>query len=81
MEIHRHDRRGTADDGVTFPEKAAAPCAIAGGDDSFGLGADVMSFESDSKNILNVVVVIAVVVWLLRAFGVLESLGMIQVGR
>ncbi len=33
------------------------------------------------KNILNIVVVIAVVVWLLRAFGVLESLGMIQVGR
>jgi hypothetical protein len=33
------------------------------------------------KNILNIVVVIAVVVWLLRAFGVLDSLGMIQVGR
>ena len=33
------------------------------------------------KNILNIVVVVAVVVWLLRAFGVLESLGMIQVGR
>lgn len=33
------------------------------------------------KNILNIVVVIAVVVWLLRAFGVLELLGMIQVGR
>ncbi|MBE0531758.1 MAG: hypothetical protein IH626_13090 [Rhodospirillales bacterium] len=32
------------------------------------------------KNILNIVVVIAVVVWLLRAFGVLESLGMIRVG-
>lgn len=33
------------------------------------------------KNILNIVVVIAVVIWLLRAFGVLESLGMVQVGR
>lgn len=33
------------------------------------------------KNILNIVVVIAVVVWLLRAFGVLDALGMIQVGR
>jgi len=32
------------------------------------------------KNILNIVVVVAVMVWLLRAFGVLESLGMIQVG-
>lgn len=32
------------------------------------------------KNILNVVVVIAVVVWLLRAFGVLQSLGAIHIG-
>lgn len=32
------------------------------------------------KSILNVVVVIAVVVWLLRAFGVLQSLGAIHIG-
>ena len=33
------------------------------------------------KNILNVVVVIAVVVWLLQAFGLLESLDSIRIGR
>jgi hypothetical protein len=33
------------------------------------------------KQILNIVAVIAVVVWLLRAFGVLGSLGNVQVGR
>jgi hypothetical protein len=33
------------------------------------------------KGILNVVVVIAVVVWLLQAFGLLGSLASIQVGR
>lgn len=33
------------------------------------------------KNILNVVVVIAVVLWLLQAFGVLESLKGIRIGR
>jgi len=33
------------------------------------------------KNILNIVVVIAVVVWLLQAFGLLESLGSIRIGR
>lgn len=32
------------------------------------------------KKILNVVVVIAVVVWLLRAFGILQSLGAIHIG-
>lgn len=32
------------------------------------------------KSILNIVVVIAVVLWLLRAFGVLGSLGAISVG-
>ena len=32
------------------------------------------------KNILNVVVVIAVALWLLQAFGVLGSLGGIRVG-
>ena len=33
------------------------------------------------KNILNIVVVIAVVLWLLQAFGVLGSFSSIQVGR
>lgn len=33
------------------------------------------------KTIMNVVVVIAVVLWLLQAFGVLESLGSIHIGR
>lgn len=33
------------------------------------------------KSILNVVVVIAVVVWLLQAFGLLSSLAGIHVGR
>lgn len=33
------------------------------------------------KNILNIVVVIAVVVWLLQAFGLLESLDSIRIGR
>ena len=33
------------------------------------------------KQILNVVVVIAVVIWLLQAFGLLGSLGSIRVGN
>ena len=33
------------------------------------------------KGILNAVVVIAVVIWLLQAFGLLDSLGSIHVGR
>ena len=33
------------------------------------------------KSILNVVVVVVVVFWLLRAFGVLESLDFIHIGR
>jgi hypothetical protein len=33
------------------------------------------------KNILNAVVVIAVVLWLLQAFGLLHSLGGIHIGR
>jgi len=33
------------------------------------------------KSILNIVVVVAVVLWLLRAFGVLDSLSGIRVGR
>jgi hypothetical protein len=36
--------------------------------------------DSKIKNILNVVVVIAVVIWLLQAFGLLGSLGGIHVG-
>ena len=33
------------------------------------------------KTIMNIVVVIAVVLWLLQAFGVLGSLGSINIGR
>ena len=33
------------------------------------------------KRILNIVVLIAVIIWLLQVFGVLGSLGGIQVGR
>ena len=33
------------------------------------------------KTILNIVVVIVVVLWLLRAFGILDSLSGIRVGR
>ncbi len=33
------------------------------------------------KNILNAVVVIAVVLWLLQVFGVLESMGNIHIGH
>lgn len=33
------------------------------------------------KEILNVVVIIAVVLWLLRAFGILGSLAGIRIGR
>ena len=33
------------------------------------------------KKILNIVVVIVVVLWLLRAFGILDSLSGIRVGR
>jgi hypothetical protein len=36
--------------------------------------------DSKIKTILNVVVVIAVVLWLLRAFGVLGSLSDVRVG-
>lgn len=31
------------------------------------------------KNILNIVVVIAIVIWLLKAFGLLDSIGSIRV--
>ena len=37
--------------------------------------------DSKIKSILNAVVVIGVVVWLLQVFGVLGSLGDIQIGR
>jgi hypothetical protein len=37
--------------------------------------------DSKIKSILNVVVVIAVVIWLLQAFGVLGSLNGIHIGR
>jgi hypothetical protein len=36
--------------------------------------------DSKIKSILNVVVIIAVVLWLLQAFGILGSLGGVQVG-
>ena len=37
--------------------------------------------QSTIKKILNAVVVIVVVLWLLRAFGLLESLQSIHIGR
>ncbi|MBP2684642.1 MAG: hypothetical protein H6Q79_2681 [Deltaproteobacteria bacterium] len=37
--------------------------------------------DAKIKKILNIVVVIVVVLWLLRAFGVLDSLSGIRVGR
>ena len=37
--------------------------------------------QSTIKKILNAVVIIVVVLWLLRAFGVLESLQSIHIGR
>jgi biopolymer transport protein ExbD len=37
--------------------------------------------DAKIKNILNIVVVIAVVLWLLSAFGVLEPLSSYRVGR
>jgi hypothetical protein len=36
--------------------------------------------DSKIKNILNVIVVLAVVIWLLQAFGVLGSLSNIRIG-
>ncbi|GAA4762622.1 Thivi_2564 family membrane protein [Novosphingobium ginsenosidimutans] len=39
-----------------------------------------LPMDGKIKNILNWVVVIAVILWLLRAFGVLGSLGGINVG-
>jgi hypothetical protein len=37
--------------------------------------------DAKIKKILNIVVVIVVVLWLLRAFGILDSLSGIRVGR
>jgi len=37
--------------------------------------------DSKIKTILNAVVVICVVIWLLQVFGVLGSIGNIQIGR
>jgi hypothetical protein len=37
--------------------------------------------DSKIKKILNIVVVVVVVLWLLRAFGILDSLSGIRVGR
>jgi hypothetical protein len=37
--------------------------------------------DAKIKRILNIVVVIVVVLWLLRAFGILDSLSGIRVGR
>jgi preprotein translocase subunit SecE len=37
--------------------------------------------DSKIKKILNIVVVIVVVLWLLRAFGILDSLSGIRVGK
>ena len=37
--------------------------------------------DAKIKSILNVVVVIAVVIWLLQAFGLLDSLSSVHVGK
>lgn len=37
--------------------------------------------DANIKKILNVVVIIAVILWLLAAFGVLSSLGDVRVGQ
>jgi hypothetical protein len=37
--------------------------------------------QSTIKRILNVVVVIVVILWLLSAFGIIDSLGTIRIGR
>ena len=37
--------------------------------------------DAKIKKILNIVVVVVVVLWLLRAFGILDSLSGIRVGR
>jgi hypothetical protein len=37
--------------------------------------------DAKIKKILNIVVVIVVVLWLLRAFGILDSLSGVRVGR
>lgn len=37
--------------------------------------------DSKIKSILNAVVVIGVVIWLLQVFGIIGSLGNIQIGR
>jgi hypothetical protein len=42
---------------------------------------DYIPMDGKIKSILNVVVVIAIVLWLLRAFGLLGSLSAIQIGR
>jgi hypothetical protein len=46
-----------------------------------GLVNSYLPMDSKIKSILNAVVVIAVVLWLLQAFGVLGSLGTLHVGR
>ena len=45
------------------------------------LGNTYLPIDVKIKKILNIVVVIAVVLWLLRAFGILGSLSGIRVGR
>jgi hypothetical protein len=40
-----------------------------------------LPMDAKIKKILNIVVVIVVVLWLLRAFGILDSLSGIRVGR
>jgi low temperature requirement protein LtrA len=41
----------------------------------------VIPMEGTIKKILNVVVIVAVVLWLLSAFGLLPNLGGIRIGR
>lgn len=40
-----------------------------------------LPMDSKIKSILNIVVVIAVAIWLLQAFGILGSLGGIRIGK
>jgi hypothetical protein len=40
-----------------------------------------LPMDAKIKSILNIVIVIAVVIWLLRAFGILGSLSEFRIGR
>jgi hypothetical protein len=44
-------------------------------------GINQIPMEGTIKKILNVVVIIAVILWLLSAFGLLQGVGSIRIGR